>query len=197
MKKEHICRIFSRIPELETERLILRKMRVGDCDDMFEYAQRSDVTEFLTWKPHPDVFYTKEYLAFIGEHYAAGDFFDWAIVLREENKMIGTCGFTRFNYAANSAEVGYVINPKYRGVGIAPEAVGKVIEFGFEKLGLNRIEAKFMEDNAPSRRVMEKLGMTFEGIRREEMLIKGIYRNIGTCSILRSEYFSHSGKIIE
>jgi len=64
----------------------------------------------------------------------------------------------------------------------------KVIEFGFENLGLNRIEARFMEGNDSSRRVMEKVGMTFEGIQREAMLIKGNYANVGVCAILASEW---------
>ena len=61
------------------------------------------------------------------------------------------------------------------------------MRFGFLKLGLHRIEAKYIDGNEASRRVMEKVGMTFEGLRRDEMYIKGGYRNIGVCSILRDE----------
>ena len=102
--------------------------------------------------------------------------------------MIGTCGFTRFDYANNSAEIGYVLNPAYHGQGFATEAVEKVLEFGFDRLCLNRIEGKYMVENKASRRVMEKCSMTFEGVRREGMLIKGRYRNVGVCSILKKEY---------
>ena len=107
--------------------------------------------------------------------------------------MIGTCGFTRFDYANNSAEIGYVLNTSYHGQGFATEAVGRVLEFGFENLCLNRIEGKYMVENTASRRVMEKCSMTFEGVRREGMLIKGKYRNIGVCSILKSEYIEANG----
>ena len=64
------------------------------------------------------------------------------------------------------------------------------MRFGFEKLGLNRIEAKFIEGNSSSRRVMEKTGMTFEGYQRKAMFIKGEYKTIGICSILREEFES-------
>lgn len=191
MKREDIYRIFSNLPELSTERLLLRKMKVGDSFDMFEYACREDVTEFLLWKPHPSLAYTREYLQFVATHYEIGDFFDWAIVWHEHEKMIGTCGFTRFDYTNNVGEIGYVINPIYRGMGVADEAVREVMRFGFERLKLNRIEAKFMEGNAASRRVMEKTGMTFEGFHRKAMKIKGKYETIGICSILRDEFLEN------
>lgn len=187
MKCETVCRIFSDMPTLTTERLLLRRMLVGDCYDMYEYASKPEVTQFLTWSPHPDIEYTKEYLQYIANHYKLGDFYDWAVVLREEGKMIGTCGFTRFHMQHDCGEIGYVINPAYRGQGIACEAVRAVMDFGFSRLGLNRIEAKYMEGNQASRRVMEKVGMTFEGVRRGEMLIKGCYHNVGVCAILRED----------
>ncbi len=190
MKRQTIYRIFSHIPPLQSDRLILRRMQVGDAEDMYEYARREDVTRHLTWDPHPNLSYTKEYLAYVETHYKAGDFFDWAIIERDSERMIGTCGFTRFHCETDCAEIGYVINPMYWRQGIATEAVGAVIRFGFQKLELNRIEAKFMEDNIASRRVMEKNGMKFEGILRQSMYIKGAYRNVGVCSILRQEFYS-------
>lgn len=190
MKREEVYRIFSDIPELHTDRLTLRRMKVGDSFDMFEYAKREDVTEFLLWKPHPDLAYTREYLQFVATHYEIGDFFDWAVVLNEQDKMIGTCGFTKLDYTHNLGEIGYVINPEFRGQGIAVEAVREVMRFGFEVLKLNRIEAKFMEGNAASLRVMEKAGMSFEGFHRKAMKIKGRYETVGYCAILREEFFS-------
>jgi len=186
VKKEYIYKIFSRMPTLKTERLTLRKIGLDDIDDMYEYAKDASLTKFLTWSPHPDKAHTFEYVSYLQSRYQSGDFFDWAIVL--DNKMIGTCGFTRFDFQNNIGEIGYVVNPDYHGRGIATEAVGEVIRFGFEKLALNRIECRFMIQNNASRRVMEKNGMIFEGALREGMLVKGVYRDIGVCSVLRSEY---------
>ncbi len=188
MKKEVICRIFSNIPTLYTDRLILRRIRVYDADDMFEYSSDTSVTKYLTWSPHEDRAYTMDYLNYVQTRYNTGDFYDWGVIDRESGRMIGTCGFTRFDYVNNSAELGYVLNSAFWGKGIAAEACASVMKFGFEKLALNRIECKYIVENEASRRVMEKNRMTFEGIRREGMLIKGIYRDIGICSILRSEY---------
>ena len=188
MKKEKIYRVFSHLPELLTERLTLRKMMVIDTQDMFEYASRSDVTRYLTWFPHPDKTYTREYLEYLGNRYAAGMFYDWAVVYEPDCKMVGSCGFTSFNCASDSAEVGYVLNPDYWGKGIAAEALERVLRFGFEELKLHRIEAKFIKENERSLHLMERVGMTFEGYHREAMLVKGSYVTIGICSILASEW---------
>lgn len=161
---------------------------VKDYEDMYSYACRSDVTKYLTWKPHPDPFYTREYLEYIATKYSMGEFYDWALIEKSSQKMIGTCGFTKFDFHSNSAEIGYVLNPAYWGKGYATEAVNSVIEFGFKKLGLVRIEAKYIEGNNASRHVMEKVGMTYEGTLRSALLVNGEYKNIGVCSLLYSDF---------
>ncbi len=195
MKKEIIYRIFSKIPTIETPRLILRGMRVSDKDDMYEYAHREDVTRYLTWEPHPTPGYTKQYLEFIGSKYRVGDFYDWAVIFKENSKMIGTCGFARIDCRNDIGELGYVLNPEYWGKEIAKEACDAVMDFGFCKLGLHRIEARFMRGNDKSRRVMEKCGMTYEGMGRENLFVKNRFVDVGVCSILQSEYQNRSRRL--
>ena len=191
MRKETIHSIFADMPSLETERFLLRRLTLDDTDDMFEYSRNGEVTKYLTWSPHPDKIYTFDYLSYLQNRYKTGDFYDWAIICKDSGKMIGTCGFTRFFFTHNGAEIGYVINPAYYGRGIATEVVGRVIRYGFEKLELERIEGKFMIENDASRRVMEKNGMIFEGVRRKGMLIKGSYRDIGVCAVIREDFFKN------
>lgn len=188
MKREHVYEVFSKIPTFETERLILRPMRMFDAFDMYEYARLPETSEFLTWSPHPDIEYTKNYLAFIIGKYKAGEFYDWAVTLKdEENKMIGTCGFSRIDISNNAGEIGYVIAPDYQGNGYASEAVRVVMDFGFNKLDFHRIEAKYIIGNDASRAVMEKCGMVYEGTARGAMIVKGRYKDIGTCAILKED----------
>lgn len=188
MKREKIYKIFSNMPTLNTERLILRPMCVGDAADMFDYAQREDVTTYLLWSPHQSISYTREYLKYIETRYDAGDFYDWAVIEKSSGKMIGTCGFTRIDTPNNAGEIGYVLNPEFHGKGYGTEAASEALRFGFDVIGLHRIEAKFMEGNVASLRVMDKLGMTFEGFRKESMLVKGKYRTIGISAILFDDY---------
>ena len=188
MEKDEILKIFKNPPILECDRIILRKMDRSFADDMFEYASNPAVTKYLTWDVHPNRPFSYNYLGYVNSRYRTGEFFDWAITMRDSGKMIGTCGFTRFNFSSYSAEIGFVLNPKYWGYSIAPEASRRVIRFGFDTLELHRIEARYMENNIQSRRVMEKSGMTFEGIYRDMMLVRGQFVSVGVCSILRSEF---------
>ncbi len=183
-----IRKIFSDMPTLRTERLVIRPMQTSDAFDMHEYASREDVTEYLLWSPHTSVGYTRSYLNYIEERYSNGDFYDWAITLAENGKMIGTVGFTSIDTVNRIGEIGYVVNPDYHRLGYGFEAAKKIVVFGFSELGLHRIEAKFMKGNDASLAVMKKLGMTFEGYHRDSMLVKGKYRTIGISSVLESEY---------
>lgn len=188
MKKEKLFKVFLNIPTLYTERLSLRAMHPIDAEDMFDYARRSEVTEYLLWSEHKSLGFTKDYLVYIQSRYKLGDFYDWAIIDRESRRMIGTCGFTKIDPSNNSAEIGYVLNPDFHRRGLGSEAVSRIIEFGFEELSLNRIEARFMQGNEASLALMKKVGMTFEGYMRDLVFVKGNYRTVGVSSILRSEY---------
>ena len=188
MKKETVFKIFSSMPTLYTDRLSLRAMHPIDAEDMFDYARRPEVTKYLLWREHEDISFTRDYLAYIGRRYALGDFYDWAIIDRESRRMIGTCGFTKIDTANNSAEIGYVLNPDFHRRGFGSEAVRRILKFGFEELGVNRIEARFMKGNEASLALMMSVGMTFEGYMRDLVLAKGSYRTVGVSSILRSEY---------
>ena len=191
MNRHFIYNIFSRIPILETERLILRRMKVEDAGDMYEYACQPEVTKYLTWSPHTSRDYTRDYLTYVQKQYEEGEYYDWALIYKEEMKMIGTCGFTSFDDENNAGEIGYVLNPDYWGKGLAAEAVREVLKFGFQRLNLHRIEAKHIEGNNQSRRVMEECGMSYEGTHRSSMYIKGEYRTICICAILREEFLQN------
>ena len=162
-------------------------------EDLYSFAHLEQVTRYLSWSPHPDLFYTKDYLEYVGEQYAVGAFFDWGLAVpcpgKRNGKIIGTCGFTRFNFAHDSGEIGYVLHPDYWGQGLATEALKRMIEFGFQDLQLHRLECRFMDENTASRRVAEKCGMKFEGWMRDALFVKGEYRTIGICSLLSEDIY--------
>lgn len=188
--RETIYKCFKNPPVIETPRLILRKMAKSDSREMFAYASNPEVTRYLLWEPHISESYTYKYLTYLQSAYRTGKFYDWAVTCRSDGMMIGTCGFTDFNFAANSAEVGYVINPDFWNKGIAPEALGAVLDFGFHSLGIHRIEARYIIGNDRSRRVMEKVGMKFEGILRDAVCRRGVYASVGVCAIIADEFLS-------
>ena len=189
MKLNLIKRIFSKIPTLHTERLMLREMRRSDARDMYEYSSNPKTSTYLLWDAHKTPEFTREFIDYVISKYKSGEYTDWALVCKEDGKMIGTAGFTRIDEENRVAEIGYVLNPDYWGRGFATEAAAVVVKFAFEVLNMHRVEAKFMFGNDSSLAVMRKLGMKFEGYQRDLMFVKGKYRTIGTASILKSEYY--------
>lgn len=172
MKKKDLI-IFKNPPTLETERLILKKITKSSLLDVHEYRSDKEVSRFLLWQPDESREITERYLEYVEELYEKSKFYDLGIYLKENGKMIGTVGFTTINIHKNTASVGYVLNSKYWGLGIAKEALEKIIEFGFETLKLDTLYAKFIEENLRSKRVLEKCGFSFFEKEEKLRLIKG------------------------
>jgi ribosomal-protein-alanine N-acetyltransferase len=182
-------KVFANLPDLETKRLLLRKMRLDDAEAMFAYASDPEVTRYVLWDTHRSIEDSESFLRLAVEGYERGDFGGWGIVLKDGGAFVGTCGVD-VGYAPEHAraELGYVLSREHWGRGLMPEAVRAVIRFGFDRMGLNRVEARCIAGNAASARVMEKAGMNCEGTLREREFIKGAYRDMKLYSILRREY---------
>ena len=187
MKINFVSKLFSNMPKLETERLLFRAIKRSDLEDIYEYSSNPSTSKYLLWTPHKSIAETREFIEIVISKYKSGDYNDWAIVHKKTGKMIGTCGFTRIDEENNLVEIGYVLNPDFWGMGLATEAVEKVLEFAFEVMRVNRVEAKFVFGNDASLAVMKKVGMKLEGYHRDALFIKGKYRTIGMASILKRE----------
>ena len=185
-----VAEYFSDDIKLETERLILRKVKPSDAADMYEYSCRDETCRYLLWEKHPFYSYTLELTKHLQREYAQGRYLDFAIELKENHKMIGTVGFTQVDEKNFGCEAGYVISPDHWGKGIAAEALNALLNFAFCELKMKRVEAKYMVENTASRRVMEKCGMSFEGIQRSKLFVKDKFRDIGVCAVISDDYFS-------
>lgn len=146
---------------LETDRLILRPITLADAEDLFEYASDPENTKH-TFPTHQSIEETQWVIANL---FMASPLGNFAIELKENGKMIGTCDL-RVNEEEKSAELAYAINKKYWGNGYAPEAAKRLLELAFNDLKIERLWAKFSSQNPASGRVMEKIGMEKEGILR-------------------------------
>ncbi len=183
---------------IETHRLILRPFRAEDAPAMFRnWANDPAVTEYLTWKPHESEQATAELLA-QWEKSAAEDpsFYQWAIVLKSIGEPIGSLSAMRVNEAVESAELGWCIGTQWWGQGIMPEAGAAVIAYLFDKVGLNRVAARHDVRNPKSGRVMQKLGMTREGMLRQAGMCNAGLTDEVVYSILRSEYLERGGALL-
>ena len=176
-----VKQIFENPPTLETERLYLTKIVPEYASDMHEYACDDEITKYLTWSSHKTPKETERYINLLQKKYKSGVFNDWGLVLKDTGKFIGTCGFTSFDYENNTAEIGYVLAKPYHKMGLATEAALRVMQFGIQEFNLAGFCAKCIQGNDASLRVMQKCGLTLEGIYNNTMFIKGEYKTIIVC----------------
>ncbi|MGE7766272.1 GNAT family N-acetyltransferase [Peribacillus sp. NPDC096540] len=177
--------IYEQLPTLETERLVMRKITMKDADDMYAYASNSEVSRFVTWEPHRSLSDTKDFIQFVLQNYEDNKLAPWGIEHKDNGEFIGTIDFVSWQLNHQIAEIGYVLASQYWGKGIITEAAKKVIEFGFENMNLVRIQARCFVDNLGSERVMQKVGMSFEGILRKGMYVKGKHEDLKLYSIIK------------
>jgi ribosomal-protein-alanine N-acetyltransferase len=183
--------VFSRFPKLETGRLRLRELRSGDAESLFAVLGDRIVTRFYDDEVFGDVSQASEQIEAWAAGFGARRSVRWGIAQRANGKIIGTCGYYGFHSWHKRAGIGYELARSFWQQGIMTEALGAIIEFGFRRIGLNRIEAVVMLENEGSVRLLEGLGFYQEGVLRE-------YENWGDkgCvdlmmfSLLRREYES-------
>ena len=175
-------------PRLETERLLLRALTPDDAAAIFAYASDPEVSRHLVWEAHRSVEDAKAFLDLTMARYGSGDAPDWGMVYKGDGRLVGTSGFAAWEHEHARAEVGCVLHRGYWGMGLAAEALGAMISFGFKQMGLNRIEARCIAENTASARIIEKAGMSYEGTMRQREFLKGEYRDMKLYAILKDEY---------
>jgi len=178
----------AKLPELETDRLLLRMLTVEDADDVFDYARDPLVARYVSWDVHESVERTVTYLMALEGAYEMGDLVDWGVVLKETGRVIGSCGFPSWNREHACAELGYALGREHWNRGLATECARAAIGFGFSTMGLNRIQALSLEANAASRRVLEKCGMELEGVARGRVKANGVFNDALVFAVTRADW---------
>ncbi len=174
--------------ELEGDRLLLRKLRIDDLQDIYEYGSDGEVSKYVLWNQYKSIEDAKSFIKSVLNNYEKGNNNIWAIENKENNKMIGTIDFIGFNEKHKRSDLGYVLNKEYWNNGLMTEAISLVIQHAFEVLGLNKVSASAIDFNIGSYKAMEKVGMLKEGITRQHFLVDNIFYDIVNYSILRSDY---------
>ena len=174
--------------EIRTHRLLLRRFREGDEADMYKnYTADPEVTKFLTWQPHKSIDVTRNYLSVVIPEYGSPDTYRWAIEWNGE--VIGAIDAVDTDTPNENCEIGYCMGKAWWGKGIMTEALMAVIGFMFTAPGFYCVHARHDEMNVGSGRVMEKAGMTYEGmLRARRKAADGTFHGLRYYSITRSEY---------
>ncbi len=175
---------------IETPRLLLRRFAVDDADAVFKnWANDPAVTEFLCWPTHTSVEASKKVVEELWvSNYHMDNFYQWAIVLKELGEPIGSIGSVAHKDETQMVHIGYCIGKKWWHKGIMSEALAALIEYFFEKVGVNRIESRHDPNNPNSGEVMKKCGLIYEGtLRQADTNNKGLV-DASMYAILREDY---------
>ena len=163
------------IKSIETKRLLLRQWNINDIYDIVEGLNNINVSKWLAGAPFP---YTIEDAKSFVQKTIDNDLYNFAIILKNENKVIGGTQITNISYDNGTAGGGIWINEKYQGNGFGTEAFGARIKYAFEILGLRRLENGYFKGNEKSHQMQLKFGYKDEGIRRKRFLIDLYKTNI-------------------
>ena len=174
--------------QLETPRLIIRRMNMDDARDIFEYGRDRMVARHVLWDAYVSISEARAYVRVMQRRYRLGEPASWCIELKKTGRVIGTIGYMWYQRDHASAEVGYSLARDQWNKGIMTEALERVLQYSFEELNMHRVEAQHEVDNPASGAVMRKCGMQHEGRLRGRLMNKGRYVDVDVYGILREDY---------
>lgn len=176
-------------PRLETERLVLRPITVEDMGFVYELFSRPETNRY---SGHESLSSLEEAKNMYDKYMKPGspNRFRLAVELKETGGPVGTLGLYSYSERDRRAELGYDLLEEHWGRGIMTEAVREVVRYGFEVLGLNRVEATMDPLNTRSVRLVERLGFKREGRLRERYIYKDGRRDEFVYGLLRSDWAS-------
>jgi len=178
----------SPFPVLETDRLFLRQLNIDHSENWFKNLSDDEVAVLIGMEPLENVEESRSIINSYIDRYKKKNGMAWAIILKEDEHFIGTCSYEKIDGHNLSGEIGYDLMKKYWGHGFMTEALSAIIEYGFESLRLNRIEAHTAAINLASRNLLKRLGFFEEGIFRESSFFRGEFRDDCQYSLLKREW---------
>lgn len=177
---------FDPFPELETERLRLRRMREEDTPDLFLIRSDRENMRFLARPLLASQEEARKLFETIEEGIAKNEHISWGICLKSDDRVIGTIGYYRMKPEHYRAEVGYVLHRDFQGRGVMSEALTAVLGHGFKQMKLHSIEAVTDPLNEASQTLLRKHGFVKEAHFRENFYFEGRFLDSVHYSLLNS-----------
>lgn len=174
-------------PELETKRLILRKIVEDDAGEILECFSDEEVLRYYGQEALESINQVKGIIKNFSKGYEEKRLIKWGIQLKGKEKLIGTIGFQEWSPGHKKANVSYALFPEYWNKGYATEAVHEAISYGFHELQYNRIGAIVFTQNSGSIALLSKVGFKKEGTLREYLYQNNIPFDTYVYSLLREE----------
>jgi ribosomal-protein-alanine N-acetyltransferase len=175
-------------PTLHTERLTLRELSDADVPAAFPLFSDPEAMRFIGKPPHAT---HEETLDFVRRNqllFPAEEGIGWAMCLRGADDFIGYAGHWRLMKQHLRSEIGYQMLREHWGHGLMTEALRAILRCGFQRMGLNSVEAQIDPANTRSRRTLERLGFSQDGLLRESFYFAGAYTDTAVFTLLKREY---------
>ena len=178
---------------IETERLILRRFEYNDVESVLKnWASDEEVQSLYSEPVYKTITEVKDLIGGYINNYKNQNYYRWAVISKDNNECIGQIAYFMVNEANHFAEIEYCIGREFQGCGYATEATKAVIDFGFKKMNLHKVQICHKAMNQKSKRVIEKCGLKYEGTLRDFFFDENENKYVDRLyySILKEEYDS-------
>ncbi len=179
---------FTPFPTLATERLVLRQMTHADAADVFKLRADPSVSKYIAREPYTKQEEVTGFIDKITKGINDNECGYWAVALKTDNKLIGTCCIWHISQEHQRAEIGYELHPDFQGKGIMSEALPMLLNFGFKTLNLHSIEAVVYPKNMQSIRLLEKFGFVREAYFKENFRFHDKFQDTAIYSLLTQNF---------
>ena len=169
--------------EIYTDRLILRRLKTSDAEELWYGLRNQPEFLYYTNKQAITLEEQKETFLTIEDKYQNPEYYNWVIVLKDTGALIGMIHF-RVIEVNDSVEFSYAIDNRYTKHGYMTEALKSVLDYALDKMQVNRIQGGCVVENVASRKVMEKCGMHFEGVLEKYIKLSDGYHDMRMYSIV-------------
>lgn len=185
-----VLSVFDSFPIIDVdEKHILRQVSHDDVEQYLAYMQDEDVIKYVPEeciprtikRAHEEIDYNIDLYKYRRSVY-------WAIARKDNNELIGSCGFNYWNRDHARGEISYDLAKKYWGKGIMTNTTKAVLGFAFTRMQMHRVEATVTPTNQASLKVLRKMGFKKEGILRQQKLLHGKFHDAVMLSLLQKEY---------
>lgn len=178
-------KVFEQFPVLKTRRLTLRGIELADAKRIFGMRSNGRLSMWITRDPMTDPKNAEELAERTTQAFANRQGIGWAGLLRDNKKIIGTCGFNRIEPENLRAEIGGELSVEYWGKHIAVEAVEAIVDFGLNEMNLHSIEAKVSPENRGAIFLLKQLGFEKEAHFHDRIFFNGKFYDMAVYAVMK------------
>ena len=182
------------MPTIDTERLLLRPLNLEDSQALLGIFSDPEVMRYWNTPPWTDLDDARDFIKSSAEEMARQESMTLGVVLKDTNELIGKCMLFSYEKESKRAEIGFGIGREYWGNGFVSEAGEALLDYGFNVLGLRRVEAEIDPDNVSSGKTLERLGFMREGLLRQRWEINGVVSDSALYGMLSADHQSMAAR---